>query len=212
MSAVTVVDYGAGNLLNVVRALEHCGATPVVTASAGPIAEAKKLILPGVGAFGDCMAELKKRGLVAPIIDYAQQGKLFLGICVGMQVMFDMGEEFGEHQGLGIIPGRVVRIPAQGASGQPHKIPHIGWSQLRPSGEWASTPLEGNAGADAYFVHSYMGVPERPEHWLAEVDYDGIRICAMARKGNSYGCQFHPEKSGPAGLALLQRFLQMNHG
>ncbi len=211
MSEVTVVDYGAGNLLNVVRALEHCGVSPVVTSEAGPIREAKRLILPGVGAFGDCMEELHRRGLVEALAAYVAQDRLFLGICVGMQVMFDMGEEFGEHRGLGIIPGRVAKISATGADGAPHKIPHIGWSPLRkPAGAaWEGTPLEGNAGSDMYFVHSYAGVPAQEAHRLADVDYDGLRICAMVKKGNSYGCQFHPEKSGEAGLGLLRQFLTL---
>ena len=211
MTSVTVVDYGAGNLLNVVRALEHCGASPLVTALPGPIRDASRLILPGVGAFGDCMRVLEERGLADGVRDYVVKERLFLGICVGMQVMFDTGEEFGDHAGLGIIPGKVARIPAIGADGTAHKIPHIGWSQLKqPEGvSWDATPLAGNLGADMYFIHSYQGMPAQPEHRLADADYDGLKICAMVRKGNSFGCQFHPEKSGKAGLALLQQFLQM---
>ncbi len=214
MKRVTVVDYGAGNLLNVVRALEHCGANPIVVDTAAPIAEASSLILPGVGAFGDCMKALHMRGLVDALLEHVAQDKLFLGICVGMQVMFDVGEEFGEHKGLGIIGGRVVRINDKGVDGKAHKIPHIGWSRLHKSvgAVWAQTPLaplEGAAETDTYFIHSYMGMPADSTQRLADVEYDGLSICAAVKKGNSYGCQFHPEKSGKAGLSILKQFLQM---
>jgi len=211
MSNVTVIDYGASNLLNVVRALEHCGATVDVTTTPEPISRATKLVFPGVGTFGDCMKALTERNLTHAIKDYIASGKPFLGICVGMQVMFDVGEEFGEHKGLGIIPGRVVRIPATGANGTPHKIPHIGWSELyHPQKQsWNGSllePLEGTK-TSAYFVHSYMGVPTNPSDRLADVDYNGIAVCASVRKGNAYGCQFHPEKSGEAGLRILKHFI-----
>lgn len=210
MSGVTVIDYGASNLLNVVRALEHCGAKASVTDTPPPVAQASKLIFPGVGTFGDCMMALKERGLIPAIREYIAKDKPFLGICVGMQVMFDAGEEFGEHEGLGIIPGRVVRIPAQGTGGRPHKIPHIGWSALHAKQSWKDTPLaplEGK-GASVYFVHSYMGAPSNASHRLADADYNGVTICAAVRRGNAYGCQFHPEKSGEAGLSILKRFLE----
>lgn len=208
---ITVVDYGAGNLLNVTRALEHCGALVDVTQSADAVARATRLVLPGVGAFADCMHALEVRGLVGALKEYLQSGKPFLGICVGMQVMFEVGEEFGEHAGLGFIEGRVQRIPATGKDGRPHKIPHIGWSALKP----ASQPWEGsilhpalNVGdPSVYFVHSYMGVPKDAGDRLADVDYNGIAICAAIRRGNAYGCQFHPEKSGELGLDVLRHFI-----
>lgn len=215
MTQVTVVDYGAGNLLNVVRALEHCGAEVLVTATPEPIAHAQRLVLPGVGAFGDCMAALGERKLKGALLEYIHSGKLFLGICVGMQVMFDVGEEFGEHQGLGVIAGRVARIPAVDARGQAHKIPHIGWNTLlHPAGiaSWAGTPLaplEDAGSRMMYFVHSYRGVPEDASQALANVDYNGVPICAAVRKGNAYGVQFHPEKSGEAGLGILRNFLTL---
>lgn len=210
MSIITVIDYGASNLLNVVRALEHCGATVQVAATPEPISSATKLVFPGVGTFGDCMGALKQRNLIPAINAYIAGNKPFLGICVGMQVMFDTGEEFGEHDGLGIIPGRVVRIPAQGADGKPHKIPHIGWNELRPVQPWKGTLLEPLDGThtSAYFVHSYMGVPTDASHRLADVDYNGVTVCAAVRRGNAYGCQFHPEKSGEAGLRILNYFVE----
>jgi len=212
MSRVTVVDYGAGNLLNVVRALEHCGADVKVVDTATPIAAAERLILPGVGAFGDCMQALQARGLVEALQDYVAADRLFLGICVGMQVMFARGEEFGEHAGLALLGGKVARIASVSANNMPHKIPHIGWNRLlRPAAAvWEGTLLEGQTDkAEMYFVHSYAVVPDDATHTLANVDYNGVAICAMVQKGRSYGCQFHPEKSGEAGLAMLTQFLRM---
>ncbi|MFO0388291.1 MAG: imidazole glycerol phosphate synthase subunit HisH [Alphaproteobacteria bacterium] len=212
MSAVTVIDYGASNLLNVVRALKYCGAQVDVTNHAATIAKAERLILPGVGAFGDCSAALEKLGLAQPIKEYVTSGKPFLGICVGMQVMFDVGEEFGTHKGLGIIAGKVVRIPDTGRDGKPHKIPHIGWDTLlRPAdlASWNDSVLASMDNASVYFVHSYMGVPADASHRLATVDYNGVEICAAVRRGNAYGCQFHPEKSGEAGLSLLKAFMML---
>ncbi len=206
MSIITVVDYGASNLLNVVRALNHCGAQVDVTNQVDVIAAAERLILPGVGAFGDCSAALGRLKLDQPIRDYVATGKPFLGICVGMQVMFDAGEEFGTHSGLGIIPGKVVRIPDMGAGGKAHKIPHIGWDTLLPTASWQNTIFAPLDKASVYFVHSYMGMESDLSHRLAEVDYNGVRICAAVKRGNAYGCQFHPEKSGEAGLAILKAF------
>lgn len=212
MSEVTVIDYGAGNLLNVVRALEHCGAKTIVTDKPQPIREAKRLVLPGVGAFGDCMNALRERELLPAILDYTSANRLFLGVCVGMQVMFDVGYEFGEHAGLGLIAGRVTKIPSVGADGSPHKIPHIGWSKLhKPANAvWENTPLQGNTGQDAYFIHSFYGKPTDSSTILADVNYNGLSLTAMVKKGNLYGCQFHPEKSAHAGLALLSQFLRMD--
>lgn len=211
--SVTVIDYGASNLLNVVRALEHCGAKVDVTNHAPTIAQAKKLILPGVGAFSDCSKALTAQGLDTAIKGYIAAGRLFLGICIGMQILFDEGEEFGTHKGLGIIPGKVVRIPPRGTDGSTHKIPHIGWSDLQlPSHieSWQGSllaPLQ--SGASTYFVHSFIGVPENSSHRLANVDYNGINICAAVQKHNAYGLQFHPEKSGETGLAILRAFLKL---
>lgn len=210
MTNVTVVDYGAGNLLNVVRALEHCGANVLVTNKAEIISRAERLVFPGVGAFGDCMKAIKALGIEQSLVDYVKSDRLFLGICVGMQVMFEISEEFGEHKGLGIISGRVVRIPEMGTNNQTHKVPHIGWKELQSESPWQDTMLEDvNQKSAVYFVHSYMGVPTDDNDRLASVDYNGISICAAIRKGNCYGTQFHPEKSGETGLGILRRFLTL---
>lgn len=210
MTRVTLIDYGIGNLLNVARAFEHVGATVEVVDSAPGIASAGHLVLPGVGAFADGMAELKARGMVEAIRQHAERGRPFLGICLGMQLMLDSSEEFGQHAGLGLVPGRVVAIPRVGANGQPHKIPHIGWNELVvASGHvgWQGTVLSGlRPGAAVYFVHSYMVVPDDPGQRLANCNYDGVAICATLSADNLHGCQFHPEKSGEAGLTVLRSF------
>jgi glutamine amidotransferase len=131
---VVVVDYGVGNLLSVCRALEACGAVVELTESNERIAAADRIVVPGVGAFGDCMHELERRALIRPILDFIGSGRPLLGICVGLQMLMEVGEEFGEHAGLGVVPGRVRAIPATGADGKRHKIPHIGWNALRSSG------------------------------------------------------------------------------
>lgn len=209
---VTVIDYGIGNLLNVVRALEHCGAAVrlVDKASAADI-DSPRLVLPGVGAFGNGMTELRARGFDDLVKRFADTGRPFLGICVGMQMMFDASEEMGEHEGLGLLAGRVQAVPAVGADGSPHRIPHIGWRPL----ERARESWEGSILADlqprerVYFVHSFAAQPTQDGVRLAHVDYDGQSICAAVHRCNLHGCQFHPERSALPGLAMLRRFLAL---
>lgn len=200
-----VVDYGLGNLHSVCRALTAAEATPVVSADPADLETAELVVLPGVGAFGDGMRGLTERGLVEPLRRYAASGRPLIGICLGTQLLLGRSTEFGEHEGLGIIPGKVVPLEAR----RPAKIPHIGWSALVPSGRsWSGTPLAGLPEAgEVYFVHSFAARPDRPEHSLAECDYGGVRFCAVVAAGRVVGCQFHPEKSGPYGLAILRNFI-----
>ncbi len=209
-AGVTVVDYGSGNLLSVSRGLDHCGGAIEVTDDPKRVAAAERLVLPGVGAFGKAAEHLRRLGLADAIIGFSRSERPFLGICVGMQLMLDHGEEFGRHDGLGLIPGRVTAIPATTASGAPHPVPHIGWSPLQPGrADWANTVLHNTGKEDSlYFVHSFMAVPDDPAHVLATCDYNGRSITAAITRGNAIGCQFHPEKSGPVGLTILQRFLE----
>jgi len=214
MSArVLVVDYGVGNLLSVCRAFEACGATVELTGSAMRIAAAERVVLPGVGAFADCVHELERRELVRPILDFIAGGRPLLGICVGMQMLLEIGEEFGEHPGLGVVPGRVRAIPATGTDGRSHKIPHIGWNELRKANvatQWDGTILDGiSERSTVYFVHSFTAEPVDPRYRLADCDYDGRCVSAALRAGNVYGTQFHPEKSGETGLKILRNFLQV---
>jgi imidazole glycerol-phosphate synthase subunit HisH len=213
MSKVTIIDCNVGNLRSVAMALAHCGAEVTCTREPGRLVEAERVVLPGVGAFPDVMARLKERGFDEPIKNFAASDKPLLGICVGMQVLFDVGEEFRVTQGLGLIPGRVSRIPLTGVDGRRHLIPHIGWSPLDPANDWTDTIFNGMPeGTEMYFVHSYTAIPESESHRLADVDYDGCRISAAVRLGNIYGTQFHPEKSGEPGLKVLRNFLALNKG
>jgi len=207
---VTVIDYGAGNLLSVARALRHCGADVIVSDRADDIGAADRLVLPGVGAFGDCMRGLNERDLVAPVLRFAETERPFLGICVGMQIMMELGEEFGEHRGLGLLPGKVSAMPRTDVDGKVLRLPHIGWTPLvaAPGREWIGTFLEPLAPGDAcYFVHSFAVVTEEPSDRLALCSYGGHDITAAVNRGNLSGCQFHPEKSGAAGLEVLSCFL-----
>jgi imidazole glycerol-phosphate synthase subunit HisH len=207
---VVLVDYGVGNLLSVSRALAACGGEVDQTGDPGRVANADRLVLPGVGAFGDCMAELLRRGLGDPVRQFARTGRPMLGICVGMQILFDTGEEFGTHAGLGLLPGTVIAIPPTTDSGERRKIPHIGWNALRPEagGDWRGSILADVApGESVYFVHSYAARPAENRDLLAAADYDGCSITAAVGRDNLSGCQFHPEKSGPVGLRILTRFL-----
>ncbi|MFH1216563.1 MAG: imidazole glycerol phosphate synthase subunit HisH [Pseudomonadota bacterium] len=213
-SNVVIVDYGMGNLLSVSRAFEFCGSEVTVSSDPATVASADRVVLPGVGAFGDCMLELHRRGLRQALMEFMNTDRPFLGICLGMQVLHEIGEEFGRQEGLGIIAGSVSQIPAVGTDGLPHKIPYIGWSGIFPPEHdnkiWRNTILdEINQGANVYFVHSFGAKPTNPEHILAIYYYDGQPITAAVRSKNIYGCQFHPEKSGPVGLQIIKSFLNI---
>lgn len=210
---VSVIDYGVGNLYSVAGALERCGAQVKFVSTAAEIKSASQLVLPGVGAFANGMQELRNRNLVAAIQEYCHEGKPLLGICLGMQMLFDESEEFGTHQGLGLIPGRVVKIPQTTLEGKPHKIPHIGWSDLlTPKGqktfERTSVLTDTAPGSAVYFVHSFMAMPANQENRIADCDYNGRKISATVSHKNIIGCQFHLEKSGPIGLQILSEFLK----
>jgi glutamine amidotransferase len=177
----------------------------LLTEDPDDVRRAERLVLPGVGAFADGMAGLNKRGLVEPLREFIATGRPFLGICVGMQVLLGESEEFGRHEGIGVIPGKVALIPR----GEGRKVPHIGWNRVQPASAWAGTPLEPlEAGTMLYFVHSYTCEPTHEAHRLADADYAGHRISAAIRKDNVVGVQFHPEKSGAAGLVVLARYLR----
>lgn len=207
---VIVVDYGIGNVLSVTRALAHVGAEASLSNSPHEVEHAERLVLPGVGAFSDGMGGLDAAHLTDAVKRYAQRGRPFLGICLGMQMMLDTSFEFGTHHGLGLVPGTVVPVPQSAADGRPHKIPHIGWNGLIPMSDWTGTPLARlPAGAGVYFVHSFMAEPSDPADRLADCDYNGRRISAVIRRGHLFGCQFHPEKSGFVGLKILENFVSL---
>lgn len=213
MPEVTVIDYGIGNILNVKRGFEQCGADVVLVNQPEAVIDASHLVLPGVGAFADGMVGLRECGMIEVIVEHATSGKPILGICLGMQMLLDGSDEFGDNRGLGLIPGRNRAIPKEGKDGIAHKIPHIGWNELRSShGQqfWEGTILSGTAEKTAvYFVHSFMAEPDDENCRLADTYYNGCRITAVLCKENIYGCQFHPEKSGPRGLKILETFLSI---
>jgi glutamine amidotransferase len=208
---VVIVDYGMGNLLSVRRAFEHCGAAVRITADPSAILSADKVVLPGVGAFANGMAELRRLGLDAVLQEVARNGTPLLGICLGMQMLLDDSEEFGVTTGLGLIAGRVVPVPRLSADGRPQKIPHIGWNALVPPrglASWDGSPLQDITPGDAvYFVHSYMAKPTDPAHLLASCVYGGAPVSAAIARKNVFGCQFHPEKSGEVGLTIIRSFI-----
>lgn len=212
---VHLVDYGSGNLLSVRRAMEHCGADVTISGDPKAIADAERLVLPGVGAFGDCMVGMKARNLIEPLKAFAATGRLFMGICVGMQTLMDKGEEFGDHAGIGMIPGAVRAIPATDVNGDAHKVPHIGWAPLilpegAPESRWQGSLLDGvELEETVYFVHSYTATPHDASHRLADTWYNGRLIAAAISKENVTGLQFHPEKSGEVGLKVIRNFLTL---
>ncbi len=200
-ASLVIVDYGVGNFRNVQKAFAAIGADVPITRTSADIDAADAVILPGVGAFGDAIGNVRQRGLEASLRRAAASGKPFFGICAGMQLLFDQSDEMGIHTGLGLIPGHVTRFP-QGLT-----VPHMGWNQIEPVGDHpllASVP----AGSFAYFAHSYICVPADPAHAIARTDYHGKFVSAVA-KDNIFGIQFHPEKSQRVGLQILQNFLRL---
>jgi len=197
--SVVIVDYGAGNLRSVARAVEHVGYTPDVSADSRAVADAHALIVPGVGAAADTMRNLREAGMVGPVRDYIASGRPFLGVCMGQQALLTLSEEGGEHECLGIIPGRVRRLPP----GQ--KIPHMGWNnvhQAQPHPIFEGIPDD----AYFYFLHSYIPVPDDESVVVGTTDY-GVTFASVLAKDNIVATQFHPEKSGEMGLKMYANFL-----
>jgi len=197
---IAVIDYGMGNLRSVSKALEHVGADVVVTDDPQKLKIAKGLVLPGVGAFRDAVRNLKEKGLWEAIVEEVHKGKPFLGICLGLQLLFEKSYEFGEAEGFGFIKGEVVKFELP----EDYKIPHMGWNQVYKKKD--SVLLEGiKEGEFFYFVHSYYVKPESEEVKLTETDY-GIYFTSSIEKENIFATQFHPEKSQKAGLKVLENF------
>ena len=197
---ITIVDYQMGNLRSVQKAIEKVGGAARISSDANEIASADKLVLPGVGAFGDAMDEINRRDLAAPIREFVQSGRPFLGICLGLQLLFDEGYEHGTHKGLGILPGDVVKFDLPDS----FKVPHMGWNQVR---RVTDPPiLDGIPdGTHFYFVHSYYVQPVDASVVALTCDY-GEPFCAMVWKDNIFASQFHPEKSQQDGLKMLASF------
>lgn len=198
---LTIVDYGSGNLRSVQKAFEKLGTPAAITGDPNVVAAADRLILPGVGAFGDAMRELSTRGLVDPIVEHIKADRPFLGICMGLQLLFDTGLEGGRHAGLGILPGEVVRFDLPAGL----KVPHMGWNAVT----WRSEGQRAGDDEHFYFVHAYHARPADPSVIAATADYGGP-FCAAIRCGRVLATQFHPEKSQVVGLRLLARWLESN--
>ena len=202
---VAIVDYGVGNLFSLKCSLNAIGADSVVTSDPEVLRKAEKIILPGVGAFGDAARKLRDSGLDIVVKEEARKGKHLLGICLGMQLLLEKGYEYGEHEGLGLIPGKIV--PIADSIKKDLKIPHIGWNSLTINGEKSPIFKYINDGDFVYFVHSFHG-RECDESTIATTEYGGTLTAAVA-KDNVYGCQFHPEKSGSVGLKILKAFCEL---
>ena len=208
---IAVIDYGMGNLRSVQKALEHVGAQVIVTNDPNLIMSADSVVLPGVGAFKDCMANLTQLKLIDPIRKFIDGGKPFLGICLGLQVLFEESEEYGPVAGLGILPGKVLKFTSASSEtkgGPPIKIPHIGWNNIEVK---KKVPLFDKLGTESYFyfVHSYYVVPE-DQSMVATVTNYGVEFVSGIQYRNIYAFQFHPEKSQTVGLSLLERFSNLN--
>lgn len=205
---VCVIDYGLGNLFSLERAIGYLGHEAVISRDVTALMESDCAILPGVGAFGDGINNLKRFGLDSAIIQYASLGRPLLGICLGMQLLFSSSEEFGHHKGLNLITGKVIRIPEAGRV----KVPNVGWLPL----EWVHLEKHRESlgslvtkvnHADVYYAHSYRALPADETDTVAVSNYNGVDVCGMVRRGAVWGTQFHPEKSGTVGLIILKKFI-----
>ncbi len=197
---ITVLDYGMGNLRSVAKALEKVGFDVKVSFSKKDIENARAIVVPGVGAFGDAIHNLERLGLLEAIVKSIEKGKPYLGICLGLQILFEYGYEFGEHRGLGIIKGKVIRFENK----EGYKVPHMGWNQIWKKKEEGLFSNIKN-GEFFYFVHSFYAVPAEEESIASLTDYS-VNFCSSIQKENVWAVQFHPEKSQKAGLKLLKNF------
>jgi glutamine amidotransferase len=197
-----IIDYGMGNLRSVEKAVEAVGGRPLISGNPETVRQAERLILPGVGAFGDAMENLRRDGMDRAIRDAVSAGKPLLGLCLGLQLLFTESDEFGTHEGLNLIPGKVRKFQDPGL-----RVPHVGWNQIE--GSQPNSLLKGiPEGSYFYFVHSFFVEPDRTEDILRWTEY-GRRFCSIAYRGKVWGAQFHPEKSQDSGKRLLQNFLEI---
>jgi glutamine amidotransferase len=206
---IAIIDYGLGNVKSISNAIGKVGGNFLLTKKHEDIVGADGVILPGVGAFRKGMDNLNKYNLTAAINEFINTKKPFLGICLGMQMLLDESEEFGITQGLGLIKGRIIKLPTK------ERLPHVGWNEIREpyKGRWHGTMFEClQCGADVYFVHSFVAVPESADDVISTTIYGGHEFCSAIQKDNVYGCQFHPEKSGKIGLMLMEKFIDLARG
>jgi glutamine amidotransferase len=211
---IAIVDSGSGNLRSVERALASVGGRPIVSADPAVVRRADRVVVPGQGAFADCVAALRSRGLDEAIAEVVRAGRPYLGICLGLQILFDQSDEHGPVRGLGLLAGQIVRFADRAADGTPRKVPHIGWNTVGPARAGAGRdPLMAGIGEapHVYFIHSYHAIPADPRVVALTCDYGGS-FCAAVRHENLFACQFHPEKSQRVGLRLLANFVGADAG
>jgi len=202
---IAIIDYGLCNLLNVYNAISYVGGDADIIDDPKVIGNYSHIVLPGVGAFKDGMEGLRMKGLIDPIIKHSENNKPLLGICLGMQMMLEKSYEFEEVDGLGIIKGDVIKIPNFNIDNNKHKIPHIGWNEINYNNNNFKLPNN----MPMYFVHSYMAKCDRADNIIATCNYNKIKIESIIGIKNSYGCQFHPEKSGKPGLEIINKFINL---
>ena len=208
---VTVIDLGIGNLMSIIRGLENFGAKVTVTSEPKIIINSTHVVLPGDGAFKFAMGQIEKKNLLEILKNFNKSKSHLLGICIGMQILFDESTEFGYCKGLGLISGKVIPIPSKSLDGNKLVLPHMGWNSLHKSNNlknWDATLLKSNKETDeVYFIHSYMAAPSNNSERVADCIYGGHKIAAVVTKNNITGCQFHPEKSGEVGLKIIENFV-----
>ncbi len=204
---LVVVDYESGNLRSVSRALESCGVSPLVSGAPGELDDADAVVLPGVGSGPAAMSALRQRGLVEPLREFADSGRPFLGICLGLQLLLDWTDEEGGAPCLGIVPGRVKRLPETDGAGPTLKIPHMGWNSVALNAAHPAMRAI-DSGSYFYFVHSFYAEPSGTDGVLGTTEY-ALPFCSVYAKDNVVATQFHPEKSGPTGLRIYRNFVEM---
>lgn len=208
---IAIIDYQLSNLFSVQHACEFVGLRSKITSNPKDLVGADALILPGVGAFGDAMRNLNKFDLIDPIFEHISSGKPFLGVCLGMQLIFETSEEFGTHKGLGILKGRVLKFPSKNSYGKLLRVPQIGWNKIQLQKD--DPLLKGIKGGEfMYFVHSFYVLPKIDEVILTKTNYEGFEYASAVSKNNVFAVQFHPEKSGPGGLKVYQNFSKIIKG
>lgn len=207
---IAVIDYDIGNVRSILEAFKNQSADVILTNDEGEILKANGIIIPGVGSFSQGMENLKKYGLVKTIKKFVTTNRPLLGICLGMQLLFEESEEFGNNKGLGIISGKVIELPTKDHKNE--KLPHVSWNEINSKTiTWKNTILENiEEGMDMYFVHSFVAQPKDENNILSITEYSNYNFCSSIKKGNIYGCQYHPEKSGPSGLKIISNFISLS--
>lgn len=209
---ISVIDYGIGNVRSILEAFKNESAEVTLTSNKTEIIKSDGLVIPGVGSFSHGMENLISYDLVDTIKEYTSLNKPLLGICLGMQLLFEESEEFGHTLGLGLIKGKVFELPTNDS--QNEKLPHVSWNEINSKNvNWDKTILENvDEGSDMYFVHSFVAQPSDTNQILSLTEYSNHYFCSSVKKDNIYGCQFHPEKSGPSGLQIINNFIKMCQG